>query len=292
MLLTGQWLPDNYYQIAYTAPGMQPNLQASGINQLLLSKGLIAAFGRYEADVIQAIKRQAPQLMSGVFAFDLWNEQSFGAKDLPFSKTSGTFSDDFGRTYDLSSPLARQALADDATMEWVNGVTSAIKKVEPELLITSSVFTLLEVRRTGYNGVYTSGSAWGDWRQPFRLKTLESSNIDFLQLHPYPHSRDYRMEPDLDSVEFSQLRRTKPILIGEFGARKKDFQTIGDVPVVAKNYLSQACRHGFSGWLFWTWDTYQQERKDDLWNMTDNGDLLARDLSPKVLDWCDSTKRP
>jgi hypothetical protein len=289
VLLTGQWLPENYYSIAYTKPDARIFSQTSGVNQLLLSKELTRAFGQYESDLIGKIKEQAPELLSGVFAFDIWNEQSFSAKDLPFSKLTGTFISDDGKTYDLSDWRSRQDLADDASSRWVNEVTSAIKSVDPAMLVTSSVFDPLEVRRTGYDGVYLSGSSWGDWRQPFRLKALEKTNLDFLEIHPYPHALNYSFASDLESLEFPKLKRNKPILIGEFGTFKKDFPRINDAIAVAKSFLAQACREGLSGWLFWTWDTYEQNRKDDLWNMTDNDFAIANAISPRMQDWCLST---
>jgi len=286
VLLTGQWMPDNYYQVANIGPASKANDQATGINQLLLSKSLIHAFAQYESDLVRMIKANTPELVSGIFAFDLWNEQSFSAKDLPFSKVNGTFISDDGKKYDLSQPDSRQQLADDATIEWVNSVTSAIKDVEPEMLVTSSVFTPLEVKRKGYDGVYVSGSAWGDWRQPFRLKTLENTKLDYLQIHPYPHASDYQIGPDLESLEFATLRKAKPVIIGEFGAHKKDFPDIATASSTMKSFLLQACSRGMAGWLFWSWDTYQQNRKNDLWNMTDSNSAIAETLSPRDLNWC------
>ena len=285
VLLTGQWLPENYYQLDSHIQD-----QTSGINQLLLSKGLIHAFAQYEADLIRTIKSEAPELLKGIFAFDLWNEQSFSAKDLPFSKTTGIFVANGEKKYYLSNASSRQKLADDSTLRWVNEVALEIKSVEPELLITSSVFTPLEVRRKEYDGVYVSGSEWGDWRQPFRLTMLEKSKLDFLQIHPYPHSLAYKIDDDLKSLEFFRLKRTKPILIGEFGVHKKDFPSFDSALPAIKSYLDQACGHQFAGWIFWTWDTYQQNRADDLWNMTDHDSKIAKVLSPNTLNWCPNSE--
>lgn len=283
VLLTGQWLPKNYYAIA-SSPGLKPkNPGASDINQLLMSEGTIKAFATYKADLINEIKRKAPELLPGIFALDIWNELYFNSNALPFSEEFGFFRSDNGKKYDLSNRDSRQALADDSAIQWTNEITTAIKKVDSNILVTSSVFTPLEVRRKGYDGVYTQDSEWSDWRQPFRLKALEKSNVDFLQIHPYPHTEAFDFGPDLRSLEYQDLKKIKPIMIGEFGAHKKDFPTIHSASKAIHSFLDEACKEEMAGWLYWTWDTYEQT---DLWNLQDENKILAQSLSIAAKNWC------
>jgi hypothetical protein len=103
--------------------------------------------------LVQELKRRLNNDLSGIFSLDLWNELYFSAKDLPFSKEVGFFIDETGIRYDLSDTVSRQALADSATIRWVNVVTSKVKDVAPTLLVTASVFCFLlpmEVGRSGY----------------------------------------------------------------------------------------------------------------------------------------------
>ena len=124
---------------------------------------------------------------------------------------------------------------------------------------------------------------WGDPRQPFRPTAIERSNVDFLQLHPYPHALPVSIEASLASAEFDSLSRRKPILLGETGASKKDFPTADAAAEAMSETVRLACIRGFAGWAYWTWNTDEQR---DLWNLAEQDGVLARKLSPKTLDWC------
>ena len=196
--------------------------------------------------------------LSGIFAIDIWNELYFDSNSAPFSKTKGQFTTDGGKKFDLSKPKSRQALADDQTKRWTNAIAAAIKKAQPAILVTSSVFSPHEVQRKGYAGVYTKGSVWGDWRQPFRLKTLAQTKLDFLEVHSYPHPPNSGLESDLTSFEWPAIHSKKPVVIGEFGAYKADFKTITEATSGMTTFLKSACDQHVAGWLFWTWDTSEQ----------------------------------
>jgi hypothetical protein len=282
--LTGQWLPNNYYRIAYSKNFPPPNQNSSGLNQLLLSEGLASAFGKYEADLIESIKCQAPELLSGIFALDLWNELYFDGSEKPFSETAGNFHSDLGKSYDLENRISRQALADDAAIRWVNVVAAAVKRIDADILLTSSVFTPLEVQRAGYEGVYTKKSRNNDPRQPFRLRILNDSRLDYLEIHPYPHTVDYDLLSDLKSLEYTEFEKAKPILVGEFGAYKNDFKDIQSAIAVARSFISQVCRQSLAGWLYWTWDTNEQPY---LWNMKEKDSAIAKAISPESNPTCD-----
>ena len=287
VLLTGQWLPENYYQIVYNGSHPLPSKNVSGLNLMLMSQGATAAFSKYESDLLKEIRSISPISINGIFSIDLWNELHFNGNEKPFSESKGEFLSETGLTFNLAIPESRQALADETELRWVNSVVGEIKNTDPEILVTSSVFSAKEVHRTGYHGVRTEDSTWKDWRQPFRLKVLAESNLDYLQIHPYPHTLDYNLDDDLNSMEFSQLQRNKPILIGEFGAFKKEFKNVNDALQILKTFLSQACRKKITGWIYWTWDTYEQV---DLWNMKDSNSEIEKGLSPIHYNWCEGIK--
>lgn len=279
---TGQWLPLPYYGLVTKQGWREPNRRDnSGINDLLLSTGLTRAYGRFVADMLQGFKDHG--LLSAIFCVDLWNELAFESDHLPFSRDSGSYTAEWGQTIDLADPAARQALADEGTVRWIDGVIAEARVVAPDVLITSSVFTPAEVYRAGYGGVRLVDARWGDGRQPFRLTAIERSDVDFLQLHLYPHKLPISIETGLASVEFDRLHRTKPVLLGETGANKSEFPDPTDAVSAVASTVRQACAHGFAGWAYWTWN---DDEERDLWNLAEQGGLLAKRLSPAVFGWC------
>ena len=279
---TGQWLPLPYYGLVSKEGWPEPNRRDnSGINDLLLSAGLTHAYGRFITDMLKGFKQY--ELLSAIFCVDLWNELAFEADQLPFSRDSGSYTAEWGQVYDMADSASRQALADEGALRWIDGVIAEVHVVAPTTLITSSVFTPEDVYRAGYGGVRKSDAKWGDPRQPFRLTVIEHSDVDFLQLHLYPHKLPVSIEAGLASVEFGGLSRRKPILLGETGADKTEFQDPADAAQAVVSLARQACAHGFAGWAYWTWSADEQR---DLWNLAEQGGLLAERLSPNIVDWC------
>lgn len=281
--LTGQWMPGNYYKIVSLEGLPEPRPDSSGINQLLLSDGLIEAYGRYLADVLAGIKKADPSLLSAIFYIDLWNELSFDSDHLPFSRETGVYSADSGEHFDLADKTARQMLADEATIRWINGVISVAKRVDPDALFASSIFSPHEISRPGYGGVYKRDARWGDPRQPFRLLTIEKSNADILEVHLYPHEPGAKLDEDLESIEYSLLSFRKPMVLAETGVDKSEISTPDTAADVVRSVLAQACAHHFAGWAYWTWNSDEQT---DLWNLQENRGMLADRLAPGHFDWC------
>ncbi len=279
---TGQWLPPVYYGLVSRENWPEPNKKdTAGINQLLLSDGLIRAYGRFIADLLKGVGDH--RLLSAVFAVDLWSELCFDADQLPFSRESGTFTSEWGRTADLADSGERQALADEGARRWIDGVIAEARIVAPRMLFTSSVFAPEEIYRAGYGGVRLGDAKWGDPRQPFRLAAIERSSADFLQVHLNPHAPPYSIERDLASVEFDSLTHQKPIFLGEVAAAKPELPTADAAAQGAASVARQACAHHFAGWAYWTWNTDEQR---DLWNLAEEDGLLANRLSPRYFDWC------
>jgi hypothetical protein len=275
---TGQWLPPAYYR---SVSRMGYTDGTSGINQLLLSSELTQAYGRYIADLLRGVRDHG--LLSAIFCVDLWSELAFDSDELPFSRDGGHFTPDWGGSYDMADSSARQALADDATVRWIDGVLTEARAVAPKTLFTSSAFAPAEVYRSYYGGVRLRDAKWGDPRQPFRFTAIERSGVDFLQVHLNPHAPPVSIENDLAAIEFGRLVRAKPIFLGETAAAKEELPTADAVVLGVSSFVHQACAHGFAGWAYWTWNTDEQR---DLWNLAEQDGLLARRLSPKFFDWC------
>jgi hypothetical protein len=278
--LTGYWIPKNYYSVIPAQGWAAPQTGAKGANQILMDSNLAAEHGAYLADLLLEIKRRSPESLSAIFALDLWNELYFDSREKPFSASEGQFKlEQTGNVYDLGNAAARQQLADDATAAWIGGVVRPIRAAAPGMLLTSSVFSPAEVRRKGYTGVYLGDSANGDPRSPLRLKVLEGTTLDFLEIHPYPHRSNPAIDADFDSMEWKELKRTKPVLVGEFGAYRGDFPSLPEALAGMESFLRQLRLKRTSGWIFWTWNTTYPGAVYPLWGLHDGDGYLARGLA-------------
>ncbi|MBB6251291.1 hypothetical protein [Nitrospirillum iridis] len=281
---TGQWLPANYYMLVSRDGFPDPDrANTSGVNALLLSQGLIHAYGRYMADVLDAIRAADPGLLSAVFCVDLWNELAFESTDLPFSREAGRYTAEDGSLVELSDAASRQRLADTAARRWIDGVVTLAKQAAPGVLFTVSVFAPSDVFRSGYLGVFQRDAQWGDPRQPLRLSAVQDSKADFLEIHLYPHAAGATLDDQLASLEYLPARDSKPVLLAETGAFKSEIKEIGQVDGTLRGILRQSCALRFAGWAFWTWDT---DGQTDLWNLRESDGYLQKRLSPRGFDWC------
>ncbi|HTZ21170.1 MAG TPA: hypothetical protein VMC06_09830 [Opitutaceae bacterium] len=278
--LTGYWIPKNYYSVVPAHGWAAPQAGVKGANQILMDSNLAAEHGAYLADLLLDIKRRSPGSLSAIFALDLWNELYFDSREKPFSALGGQFKlEQTGKVYDLGNATARQQLADDATAAWIGVVMKPIRAAAPGMLLTSSVFSPAEVHRKGYTGVYLGDSANGDPRSPLRLKVLESTMLDFLEIHPYPHRFNPSIDADFDSMEWKELKRTKPVLVGEFGAYREDFPSLPEALAGMESFLHQLRLKRVNGWIFWTWNTTYTGAVYPLWGLHDGGGYLARGLA-------------
>lgn len=284
--LVGDWTPGNYYASVMREDYPRPQPGAEGINMVLMSPGLAAAQGEYLADVLTQIRRRSPDLLASVFAVDIWNELCFDAAQKPFSADQGRFTLRMNRrTYALNDAFSRQALADDALRRWMPIALAPIRAAAPGVLLTASSFPPRDVKRDGYAGVSEEDSASFDPREPLRLTVLEETPLDFLEIHVSPRDIDGSVDGDLQSMEWSRLRRSKPILIGGFGAPRADFGSPAAAAAGLGSFLDDMRRRGMAGWLYWSWDTADSTGESPWWGLCDGGGYLSRALAPAQAAW-------
>jgi hypothetical protein len=289
VILVTEWLPPSYAALA----NIYPNPYGIGMqNSFPLTQGGTLAYAQYLGDILASIRASDPSLLDSIFSIDVWTELSFVNDQPPFSWAGGAFSAPFGGVYDMGSSTDRQRLADDATGYWANQMVSAIKAQAPGILVGISQFPPTAIGKTGYTGVAPGA---GDNRQPLRSGVLERSSVDYLDFHNYPVSYasglqmlPYSLAFELTSAEFWSLARTKPVIMGEFGAYKQTYVP-GSYPTAAaavaplKAHLEESCRYGFQGWSLWTWDTEEQPQ---LWNGSSEGGVLSQSLAPVAYNPC------
>lgn len=244
---------------------------------LYLDPGHVAAKQAYLNDLVGAIKVHDPDLLSTVFAYELENEACYFVTEPPFAGGTGSFEYD-GRVYDLSSGQEAQALLDAAVADWADAMVEAIHEVDPEALVSCSVFSYEAVGRSG-PGRHNVDST-EDARAPVRPLVLAKSKLSYLDIHLYAPSED-GLANDLASMEWPAVleacRRTgKPILMGEFGALRREFADAAAAAEGMNRHIARAEAEGFGGWVYWTYDCDEQP---ELFNAMSEGGVILGSLT-------------
>jgi Cellulase (glycosyl hydrolase family 5) len=264
------WLPANYSSLVGQIPA---SVGIDGVNAYFMYQPSIDAFKSYWSDIVRYLKRSDDALLATVLSFEIWNEPCFSATEKPFSLTSGFVTTAEGGTYDLSDPDSRQRAADHSATYWANQISAAIKAVYPHALTTAGVFTPYQVGLPSYNGV----PAFFARPVPLRVTALAASSFDYIDIHSYAMGASYDMAKDLNSAELSRIPKTKPLLMGEFGAFKFVYPDLADAVTALRGHRRESCQFAFNGWLLWTRDSHEQP---DIWNALDGEGAINRALAP------------
>jgi len=247
-------------------------------NGLRLSPEPIRARANAICALLQSLKTGAPELLPVVLAWELENEVHFNLDQEPFLSRSSAFAFG-GRTFDLGTDSGAQALMDAASISWANACADAIHAVDPETLVSASVFTFQAVGRQG-PGTWSKDQT-KDTRIPARPLALLESRLDFVDIHIYAGQSEsesiaQHLKSDLDSVEISHLAREarrlgKPILVGESGVaarhmrRGPDWQTITHETGVnlLREFHQALCTFSFAGVLHWHYGNPDSAAQDE-----------------------------
>lgn len=239
--------------------------QVGGHNLTYLNPGHVRAKAAYMADFATAIKAHDPSLLPTVFAYEIENESHFIATAPPFSLTEGEM--EFGgNRYDLSSEEELQRLADDAIVLACDTFTDAVRAVDPEAMVSANVFTFRAVGRSGPAHLRQDESR--DPRFPARPLALARSKIAYLDVHFYPMD-ETTLDKDFASIELPEVKevcaaRGMPMIVGEIGAFRFRYETLPEAARAMTQSLLRLYREGFAGYLYWTYDS--QEQDDALWH--------------------------
>jgi hypothetical protein len=261
-----------------------PNMD--GRNLSYLDKGRIAAKADYMKNFAQALIDRVGAKESAVLAYQSDNEVYFETNKAPFNKVSGTVVPVDGLTYDMSKPAARQQAADASLVAYSIIVKNELLKASPDALMTTGFFTLRAVGKTSFNGLTTNVCETNcptnvDYRVPGRPLALSVfGKADLIDIHIYPDTASYTPTSDLTSMEKPQFR--KPFMIGEFGARKSVYgNDLTKAAYAMRDFRVATCQQGAQGWLFWTWDTYENLASQELFfKMNETRGAINGQLAP------------
>jgi hypothetical protein len=265
VMLTVDELPDNGGYSAYLRS--HAGLVEGSFNQLFLTQGGIEAQSRYYTALIQGL-REAGAPTDAIFAYELHNEAFFEEHLLPLSNSSGLFTAANGNTYDLADPAQRRALMEDSWVHYIDGVTRAIKDLDPTALVTMGFFVQHEP-----NPVLI-----GDPRLVYLRRVLNDSALDFVDLHAYP-GYDLNMRQHAENFDILGYNQ-KPLVMGEFGADRHIYPDAIAAATKLQTWQAESCEFGFDGWFMWTWGG--AEHPDDYWEAVEADGAIRGALSPRL----------
>lgn len=283
-------LPYNryYVKLAKTIPDGPEELYRShsGLNAIYLTSTGIELKKRHVAKFLKYIKEKDETLLKILLGVEFQNELSMSNKQWPFNLTSGKLKMPDGGEYDMSDKKQRQALMDNGINYYHNTLTKEVKQIDPELLTAESIFTLRAVEKNSQNdiGVYPAPSS--DPRFPPTAVILARSDLDFVDIHFYytrkNESVDDAFRKDMESIDFytaemTKIRKTKPVILGEFGSFKFVDNTIEKAAGTILTTRDAAIKNNnMMGFMLWTFDAFEQK---ELYNAMDDGGILLQRLS-------------
>lgn len=256
-----------------------------GINGILFTPEGIEAKKTYVADFLRALRDRDPRLLSTLLGLQCQNELHVTCDRWPFTVREGKLPMPNGKSYDMASDRDRRLLMDEGIRHYHDEIVKTVKAVEPQALVAEGIFTMRAVGKTIRTHEGIAPDTKGDRRYPPGLPVLGSGSLDFMDVHYYPVRRGADLEEDfradMDSAllfapEMREIRKRKPILLGEFGAFRRVQKDFAEVERLMPAVRDLAAAQGFNGWLYWTYDCREQE---SLWNAMDGGEDFVRKLA-------------
>jgi hypothetical protein len=238
-------------------------------NVFVLTEEGIAARTEHLTSFLTYIKANGPALLPTLLGLQCQNEAYLRADQWPFTEKTGKFTAANGKTYDLSMTDERQALMDDGYRHYHERMAAAVKAVDAEMLVAEGVFVPRAVGKDPklHAGVWPGKTR--DERYPPTLTTLGTGTLDFLDVHFYrsngQESVDEAFRLNLASTgfftpEMAEIRKGKPVIIGESGAFDHVEKTLGEAVDNMVRVRDLALKEGVNGMLFWTYDCFEQPR--------------------------------
>jgi hypothetical protein len=148
-------------------------------------------------------------------------------------------------------------------------IADAVKAIDAEILIAEGVFVPRAVGKDPkqHAGVWPGKTR--DERYPPTLTSIGKGALDFLDVHFYrtrkqeEESVEEAFRLNLGSTgffspEMAEIRKQKPVIIGEFGAFdfvEKTFDEAVDNMVRVRDLALDA---DVNGMLYWTYDSFEQ----------------------------------
>jgi hypothetical protein len=279
LILSSAGLPDLGGYAASASQGADQNF-AYGRNASYLTSSGIQAAQQYWADLLLGlITRDAP--FDIVLGWELQAEQYYLSDAAPFSLEDGKVTPANGKTYDLSDPAQKQALAVDSLRFYIDQVKGTILNYDPTALVTMGFFAPDEP------------NPWRDQDNRYveTADILEESSLDFYDFHAYPGD-GLSIEETAENFGMGG-RVAKPVLMGEVGAYTWNYPEIPSGAIAIQDWIASSCEQGFSGWIYYGYYPVPAGLLGATWGLVDEQGTLLKAISPKFQpDACLTTVLP
>ena len=238
-------------------------------NVLVLTREGVDARVEHITSFLSYVKKKEARLLPTLLGLQCQNEAYLRADQWPFTMKEGSFTAANGKRYDMASTDQRQALMHEGYRHYHERVVTAVKAIDPGMLVAEGVFVPRAVGKNekDHAGVWPGKTK--DERYPPMLTSIGQGHLDFLDVHFYRTNKKESVEEafrfNLASAgfftpEMKNIRRQKPVIMGEFGAFdhvEKTFPEAVDNMVRVRDLALEA---GINGMLFWTYDCFEQAR--------------------------------
>jgi hypothetical protein len=237
------------------------------VNLLNLCSGGVAASRKFQHEFVQSLVA-AGAALDAILAYELRNEYYYESSKGPLNASSGTVTAANGSTYDMSDLAARQRMMDEGLVYFTNQVGAAIRELDPTALVTVGFFWPQTPNPTRI----------GDTRLISVYPAIASSTADLVDIHGYSIPGDLNMDQLMQNYAVAGFQKTKPVIMGEFGAFQNSYALIGDAAAALEAWQIAGCPYHLRGWLLWTWDTAEQV--PGLWTDQAGDGSVDRALAP------------
>ena len=261
VIFTQDWLPGGKYGRILSGNCCDT---FNMMNVHFLSDAGLQANVAYFQDFSQyLIDHRAP--LDVIFSYELRNELYFDMDFPPLSLTSGLVTALDGNTYDMASLEDKKRMIDANLVLWVDSVRAAILEVDPTALVSVGFFWPQE----------PNPARIGDERYVSTAPVIWDSQLDFVDLHPYP-AAELTLEQYVENFGLSGMEE-KPILMGEFGVATSAVPSVSRAASTLMDWQIQSCGYGFDGWLLWNWDIYEN---NDFYSAKSDEGQIGEVLAP------------
>jgi len=261
VIFTQDWLPGGKYGRILSEDCCE-TFDMNNAN-FLPQAGLQANIAYFQDFANYLIDHDAPIDM--VFSYELRNEMFFDMDFPPLSMASGQVTALDGNTYDMSSMEDKKRMIDNNVVLWIDKVRTAILEIDPTALVSVGFFWPQEPNpaRVGDERYINTGPA------------IWESQLDFIDLHPYP-AGELTFLQYVENFGIKDMQE-KPIIMGEFGASTNEVPSVSKAVSILMDWQVQSCEYGFDGWLLWTWDIYEN---NDFYSAKSDQGQIGEALAP------------
>lgn len=202
-----------------------------------------------------------------VMAYQVRNEMFFDSDQPPLSFSAGVFTTANGSSYDMSLAAEREAMIREGAIFFVDSVAAAIREVDPSVLVSVGLFV-----PHGPNSVRV-----GDPRLVVSGPIIWESTLDFVDLHAYT-GFELDLPEHVENFGVDGMEE-RPIVMGEFGGEVSRFPSTSAAALAMRDWQVESCLLGFDGWIFWTWDLFEQP---DFFHALMDGGAINGVLAPVI----------